>query len=63
MCTQLKSKKILYRDVEDTPIEEEIVYKPGCELRHKLEEDAVDDGQQSFEGSIETDASGVPYRQ
>ena len=62
VCTQLKSKTTLYRDVEDAPIEEEIVYKPGCELRHKLVEEKDKDSQ-PFEGSVETDASGTPYRQ
>ena len=34
-CTQLRSKVTLYRDAADRPIEEEINYDAGCELRIK----------------------------
>ena len=36
-CTQLKSTITLYRDASDRPIEENIHYDAGCELRHKTD--------------------------
>ena len=34
-CTQLRSSVTMYRDVADRPIEEDIHYDAGCELRRK----------------------------